>query len=225
MSVAENVQRVRENIHQACIRAGRNPAEVTLVAVTKGVFPEQIIEAVEARIKDFGENYYQEGEAKIKSLLHLGLRWHFIGHLQKNKARKVASLFEVIHSVDNLELGLALDKIGEDLGRKITCLIEVNIGRDPRKKGFLPEEVETMVERLALPFLSVMGFMTITPIAPPEEARLYFRKLRELRDKIFTQKGVKLKWLSMGMSQDYVQAIEEGATIVRVGRAIFGERR
>ena len=225
MSIEKNIERVKAEIREACFRSGRDPSEVLLVAVTKGVSPEKIWEATNCGLRDFGENYLQEAEPKIKTLSELNLNWHFIGHLQKNKAKKVASLFHLLHSVDDPRLGLILNNYGEQTARKIECLIEVNIGRDPRKNGLLPEEEDKISVLLTLPYLSVLGLMTITPLVPPEETRFHFRQMRELRDRISDKFGVELKHLSMGMSHDFVQAIEEGATIIRVGRAIFGERR
>lgn len=225
MSIEKNIERVKLRMREACLRAGRDISEVLLVAVSKGVSVEKIKEAVSCGVMDFGENYLQEAETKIEAFSSFNLNWHFIGRLQKNKAKKVAGFFRLIHSLDSIELGSILNSYGERTTRKVECLIEVNIGRDPRKNGLLPEEEEKILSLLKLPYVSVLGLMTITPIAPPEEARLYFRQLRELRDRISDKFKVELKHLSMGMSQDFEQAIEEGATIIRVGRAIFGERR
>ncbi|MGB9552922.1 MAG: YggS family pyridoxal phosphate-dependent enzyme [bacterium] len=225
MNIEKNIEQVKLRMSEACLRSGRNISEVLLVAVSKGISVEKIKEAVSCGIRDFGENYFQEAETKIMALSSFNLDWHFIGRLQKNKAKKVAGFFRLIHSLDSIELGSILNNYGERITRKVECLIEVNIGRDPRKNGLLPEEEEKIFSILKFPYVSVLGLMTITPIVPPEEARLYFRQLRELRDRISDKFKVELKHLSMGMSQDFEQAIEEGATIIRVGRAIFGERR
>ncbi len=225
MKIKERIEKLREEIESACWRSGRTPSEVQVVAVCKGVEVERIIEAIECGLTDFGENYFQEAYPKILSLSHFSLRWHFIGHLQKNKAKKVASIFHLIHSVDNKELGEILNRYGEANSRRIRCLLEVNIGGDPNKSGLSPDNWGDFEDLLFLPFLSVEGLMTITPLCPPEEARVYFRKMRRLLESINERFGVKLNHLSMGMSQDFIQAIEEGATILRIGRAIFGERR
>lgn len=225
MKIRERVEKLREEIERACSRSGRAPSEVQVVAVSKGVEVERILEAIECGLMDFGENYYQEAYPKIFALSHYPIRWHFIGHLQKNKGKKVASLFHLIHSVDSQELGEILNSYGEENSRKINCLLEINIGRDPKKSGLSPEDWEDFEHLLSLPFLSVEGLMTITPLCSPEEARVYFRKMKSLLKRINNRFGVKLNHLSMGMSQDFIQAIEEGATIVRIGRAIFGERR
>jgi|YelNatPaOPRAMG01_1025707.scaffolds.fasta_scaffold00657_24 pyridoxal phosphate enzyme (YggS family) len=225
MSIEKNIERVKARMEEACLRSGRDISDVLLVAVSKGVSAEKVKEAASLGIKDFGENYLQEAERKIEVLSPLNLKWHFIGRMQKNKTKKIAGFFHLIHSLDSIELGLALNKYGEKTARKIECLIEVNIGRDPRKSGLLPEEEGKIFSIIGFPYISVLGLMTITPLVPPEEARFYFRQLRELRDRISDKFKVELRHLSMGMSQDFEQAIEEGATIIRVGRAIFGERR
>ena len=220
MSVAENLERVRERIELACQKAGRDPIEVTLVGVTKTVGPEAVVEAYEAGLRDFGENRVQEAVAKIDAVEQLGVQpsWHLIGHLQRNKVKAAAGRFAIIHSVDSLRLAEALSRRYQT---DVLVLLEVNVAQDAAKYGFAPEEVAAALSEIAvLPHLDVRGLMTIAPITSgPEETRPVFRRLRELRDELA------LDELSMGMSGDFEVAIEEGATMVRVGTAIFGLRR
>jgi pyridoxal phosphate enzyme (YggS family) len=225
VNIRERIEKLREEIEKTCLKVGRASSEVQLVAVSKGVEVARILEAIECGLKDFGENYFQEAYPKIISLSRFPLKWHFIGRLQRNKAKKVASFFHLIHSIDSLRIGEVVNAFGELNSQKTRCLLEINIGLDPNKGGLLPGQFEEIGRLLSLPFLSVEGLMTITPLCSPEEARIYFRRMRELLESINNRFGVKLNHLSMGMSQDFTQAIEEGATIIRVGRAIFGERR
>ncbi|HMQ31216.1 MAG TPA: YggS family pyridoxal phosphate-dependent enzyme [Chloroflexaceae bacterium] len=236
-TVAERLARVRERIAMAAARAGRNPAAITLVAVTKTHPPALIAEAVAAGATDLGENRVQEAAAKIPALAGaLSPRWHLIGHLQRNKARPAAELFDLIHSVDSLRLAEALARHAAP-DRRLPVLLQVNVSGEASKEGFdLPggpanraglDALLPAVEGiLALPGLEVRGLMTIAPIGPtPEAARPTFAALRELRDELARRYASAL-WgeLSMGMTDDFEAAIAEGATIVRVGRAIFGER-
>lgn len=228
--LAESIARVREAIASAVARSGRSAGEVTLVAVSKTVGPERVLAAARLGITDFGENRVQEAKAKIEALagqLPPAVRWHLIGHLQSNKAKTAVQLFSVIESVDTVALGELLNRLGEQGGRRIPILLEVNVGGEASKFGFAPDALYGQLPRLqALPMIEVRGLMTVAPaVADPEQARPYFRRLRELRDRLArTNPGAKLDQLSMGMTGDYQVAIEEGATIVRVGRAIFGER-
>jgi pyridoxal phosphate enzyme (YggS family) len=219
VNVADNIAAVRKRIEVAAIRADRDPARVRLVGVTKGVAPAQVRQAMDAGLLDFGENFVQEAEERIAALRESALlaRWHFIGHLQTNKAAAALSLFAIIQSVDSVRLA-------EQLSRRATAsfqvLLEVNVAAEASKFGFAPAEAGSAVERIgALPHVDLAGLMTIAPAsANPETARPVFRELRELAQ------ANGLSELSMGMTDDFEVAIEEGATMVRIGRAIFGER-
>jgi len=218
--VVHNINQIRERIRSAAERAGRRPEDVTLVAVSKTVEPERLEAALVAGQTLFGESRVQEAKAKIP-LVSGRARWHMIGHLQTNKAREAVALFEVIHSVESLKLAAELSKCAERLGKTQAILLEVNVSGEASKFGLKPEDLEfTLTEINRLPRLEVQGLMTIAPFAEErEKARPYFRRLRELRD------SLSLRELSMGMTHDFEVAIEEGATLVRVGAAIFGERK
>lgn len=222
---AERLDAILERIAAAATRAGRNPSEVQLVAVSK-TFPADDVRAVwEAGQTAFGENRVQEAEAKIPQLPG-ALRWHLIGHLQRNKVRRALPLFEMIQGVDTVDLAQAIDRIAAELGLFPRVLLEVNVAGEASKFGFAPAALEREIDSLlALPRVQVEGLMTIAPYAEdPEQARPHFRALRELRDRLAARCGVPLGTLSMGMSGDFEVAVEEGATIVRVGTAIFGGR-
>lgn len=219
-------ERVLERIEAACRRAGRDPAEVAVVAVSKTVPVERLRAAVAAGLDLLGENRVQEAAAKIP--LVDGARWHLVGPLQSNKARRAVELFDVIETVDSVELAVRLDRIlGEHRpGSRYPVLLQVNVDRDPAKAGLDPEAVAWALERIAeLPRLEVRGLMTIGRlVAEPEAARPTFRALRRLGERL-RRSGLPLgPELSMGMSDDFEVAVEEGATLVRIGRAIFGER-
>ncbi|MCX5976374.1 MAG: YggS family pyridoxal phosphate-dependent enzyme [Coprothermobacterota bacterium] len=223
--IGENLSRVRQEIQEACGRSGRSPSEITLLAVSKGFPAEALTEAAVHGQRLFGENYLKEGSEKIMQLAGLKLSWHFLGHLQRNKARKAASLFQLIHSVDSLELGWFLSEEGQRRERPVPCLLEVNLGHEPCKTGFLPEQLPQALHLFSAPGLEVRGLMAIPPAGVIEAARRHFQTLRVLRDDLGERLGRPLPDLSMGMSDDYPIAVEEGATLVRVGRAIFGTRR
>src|SRR5437016_10604347 len=225
-SIAENLERVREQIAQAAARAGSVAEEIELVASTKTHPAEKVREAIEAGQTLFGESRVQEARAKIPELPS-NLRWHFVGHLQKNKIRHALPLFEMIHSVDSLGLAQEINRIAEEDGMHPRVLLEVNVAGEGSKFGFSPDKLRDEIEELlALPRLSILGLMTIPPLAEEAEAsRKYFVRLRELRDRLETEFQVDLAQLSMGMTQDFPVAIEEGATLVRVGTAIFRERK
>jgi PLP dependent protein len=224
-SIEENLARVREQIAVAAARAGRVKEEIELVAVSKTHPAEKVQAAFEAGQTLFGESRVQEARAKIP-LLPSRLRWHFIGHLQKNKIRHALPLFELFHGIDSLAVAQEMHRVAEDEGMHPRVLLEVNLAGEASKHGFAPEELQRDLEpTLSLGRLTVEGLMTIPPLAPEAEAsRHYFVALRELRDKLETEFNVRLPQLSMGMSGDFPIAIEEGATLVRVGTAIFGER-
>jgi PLP dependent protein len=224
-SIAENLERVREQIAEAAAKVRRAPAEIELVAITKMHPAERVREAIEAGQTLFGESRVQEARAKIPELPS-AIRWHFVGHLQKNKIRHALPLFEMIHSVDSLALAQDMNRIAEEEGLHLRVLLEVNVAGEGSKFGFAPDKLRAQMEQLLmLPRLSIKGLMTIPPIAEEAEAsRKYFVELRQLRDAFEKEFNLKLPQLSMGMTQDYAVAIEEGATLVRVGTAIFGER-
>jgi len=222
----ERFDLVRGKISAAAERAGRDPSEVELVAVSKRHPAEAVREAAEEAGQElFAESRVQEALVKIPSLPSR-LRWHFIGHLQSNKVRKALPHFEFLHGIDTLEIARDIDRVAAELGLFPRVLLEVNVSGEGSKQGFAPEMLERELEGLlVLPRLQVEGLMTMAPLArEQEEARPYFSKLRELRDNFARQSGIPLATLSMGMSGDYEVAVEEGATLVRVGSALFGER-
>ena len=221
--IASNLQKVRERIAAAALGSGRNPSEIELVAVSKTYPLELIREASESGQEIFGESRIQEALPKI-SLLPSRLRWHFIGHLQSNKVRKILPLFELIHGVDKLSTARDIDRIGAELGLFPRVLLEVNVSGEESKQGFEPKNLEAIIsELLSMPRLQVEGLMTMAPLSPEaESSRRYFSALRELRDRLAKQTGIPLSSLSMGMSGDFEVAVEEGATLCRVGSAIFG---
>ena len=224
-AIADNLERVREQIAQAAAKTNRSIEDVELVAISKTHEAEKVREAIEAGQSLFGESRVQEARVKIPDLPS-NLRWHFVGHLQKNKIRHALPLFELIHSVDSLALAEDVNRIAEEDGLHPRVLLEVNVGGEGSKFGFKPETLRAEMESLlALPRLSILGLMTIPPLAEDaEDSRKYFVQLRELRDRLQTEFHVDLAQLSMGMTQDFAIAVEEGATLVRVGTAIFGER-
>jgi pyridoxal phosphate enzyme (YggS family) len=222
---AERLRAVRKIVAEAAERAGRPAGDITLLGVSK-TFPADSIRALAmAGLKDFGESYLQEARAKIDELAGFepAPRWHFIGHLQTNKAKYVAALFPVIHSLDRLELALELSRRAAALGRTIETFIEVNVSGEESKSGLEPADLPRFLEDLAgLTALKPIGLMTMPPYDPdPEVSRPFFAALRELRDRL----APGLSGLSMGMSGDFHVAIEEGATVIRVGTALFGGRR
>lgn len=226
MSVIEvNLERVQSNIAAAAQKAGRSADEVRLVAVSKTHPSESVRDAHHAGQNLFGESRIQEARAKIPELPS-SLEWHFIGHLQKNKIRHALPLFELFHSVDSLALARDLNRIADEVGSRPRVLLEVNVSGEGSKFGFRPETLQAEIEDLlALPRLTIEGLMTIPPLAPEaESSRRFFVQLRELRDALQNEFQLRLGELSMGMTNDYPIAVEEGATMVRVGTAIFGER-
>lgn len=226
-SVHEAVLEVRRRISEAALRKGRDPAGVRLMAVTKTVDDERILEAVAAGVDIVGENYVQEAKRKITSMGRK-TEWHLIGHLQSNKAKYAVRLFDLIHSVDRPGLAAELDRRSRLAGVVTPVLIQVSISGEETKGGVPLVQAENLVRDVAeMEHLSIRGLMTMPPwFDDPEQARPFFRALREMRDRILEAgiPGVAMDELSMGMTQDYEVAVEEGATIVRVGRAIFGDR-
>lgn len=223
--IATNLARVQERIAEAAGKSGRSPDDIELVAVTKTHPAEKVQTAVDAGQILFGESRVQEARAKIP-LLPSRLRWHFIGHLQKNKIRHALPLFELFHGIDSLVLAEDLHRIADEEGMNPRVLLQVNVAGEASKHGFSPEALRRDLEALlSLGRLTIEGLMTIPPLAPEAEmSRRHFVALRELRDALEADRNVRLPQLSMGMSNDFPIAIEEGATLVRVGSAIFGER-
>lgn len=225
--LASNIARVRATIAEAAERGGRSPENITLVAVSKTKPLDLVKIAYTMGITDFGENRVQDAQAKIADFHPQGLRWHMIGHVQSNKATKVATLFDCVQSVDSLHLAQLLNRYAAEQQKRLPVLLQVNISDEQSKEGMTLEETPALARQIvALPQLEVLGLMTIAPLVhDAEEVRPVFRHLRELRDRL-REEVAESTWqhLSMGMTDDYAIAIEEGATIVRVGRAIFGER-
>jgi len=224
--VSENVDRVRERIARAALRGDRRPEEVVLIAISKTFPAEAIHDAFEAGVRAFGENRVQEWETKQPQLTELQASWHLVGHLQSNKARRAARLFDWIDSVDDIALAAKLDEAAGETNEWLAILIEVQLDPAESKSGVEQHKLPALAEGIAqLPHLQLRGLMAIPPFCEdPRDARPYFRRLRRLRDDLQTQLGRPLPELSMGMSHDFEIAIEEGATQVRVGTAIFGER-
>jgi pyridoxal phosphate enzyme (YggS family) len=228
--IAERVTAVRERIARASARAGRRAEEVTLVAVSK-TFPAQAVrDGFAAGLRHFGENRVQEAEAKVSALADLranGMVWHLVGHLQTNKARKAAALFDRLHSLDGLELAQRLEHAAAELGQTLWALVQVDLAGERTKFGLDEARLFPALEALrGFKSLRVAGLMTLPPFAEdPEHTRPFFRRLRELRDKALAEGSLLGSELSMGMSHDLEVAVEEGATLVRVGTALFGPRR
>jgi len=227
IDVAGNWRRVCDQAANAAVRAGRDPRGVRIVAVSKTKPAELIEQAIAAGAADIGENYVQEAAEKI-GRIRAPVTWHMIGHLQRNKAVRAVELFDVIHTLDSVSLAATLARRGEQRGKPVCVLIEVNMGGEMSKSGIAPAAVDELLAALAeARWLLIDGLMTVPPPAASAEAvRPYFRALRELRDRLRTSSAANapLRELSMGMTDDFIVAIEEGATMVRVGRAIFGER-
>ena len=229
-SLATPLLSIRRRIAAACVRAGRDDADVTLMAVSKTVSVARVQEAIAAGLKVFGENRVQEAAAKITQLadVRAQLEWHLIGHLQSNKARKAVTLFDAVQSVDDESLALRLHRLAEERGKRLPVFIEVQLGNEGSKAGVAPREALSLIEKVRqLPGLELKGLMTVPPFFDdPENVRPFFRQLRELRDAALRSGAAasSCTQLSMGMSHDFEVAIEEGATLVRIGTALFGTR-
>ena len=227
--IAARIAAVRERLARAAEGAGRDPADVTLVAVSKTHPADAVREAVAAGLTEFGENRVQEGEAKAQALedIRPRIRWHLIGHLQTNKARKALGFADVVHTVDSLALAERLDRIAGEMGRTVEALVQVDLAGEATKTGAPPDEAEALVRDAgAMTHLRLAGLMLMPPYEEdPERVRPYFRRLRTMRDDLAARGLLARGELSMGMSHDLDVAIEEGATIVRVGTAIFGGRQ
>ncbi|MEE8282303.1 MAG: YggS family pyridoxal phosphate-dependent enzyme [candidate division NC10 bacterium] len=226
MTIKERIESVRERIAAAALRVGRDPGEVLVVAVAKTFPVSAVREAVAAGINDVGENRVQEAKAKIAEI-DAPCRWHMVGHLQTNKARLAVRLFDWIQSLDSLKLARELETAVSGLGKPVRTLVEVNLAQELSKTGLTETDLFSFLEQaMSLPSLSIEGLMVMPPFDPdPERGRPYFQRLRRLRDEAASRfPQLALTHLSMGMSHDFEVAVEEGATMVRIGTAIFGER-
>jgi len=230
MGIAEALTAVIERINDSAVKAGRNPEEIKLVAVTKTVKLQRIIEAIEAGVSILGENRVQEARDKISNLKsqipNLRIQWHLIGNLQKNKAKIAVKLFDLIHSVDSIALAEELDKHAKKIGKKQRVLVQVKLSEEETKHGISEENLMDLLGKInSMENLSLEGIMTMPPFFDdPEKTRPYFRRLRHIADEAL-KRGLPVNELSMGMTNDFEAAIEEGATMVRIGTAIFGERK
>jgi hypothetical protein len=225
VDIAANLSSLRQRMTAACVRAGRDPQSVTLLAVTKGQPPAAVRAAADLGVTVFGENRVQEAKAKI-ALCPSRIEWHMIGHLQTNKCRDAAHFFRMVQSVDSLHLAQELNKCADKAAKTLPVLLEVNMAGESSKFGYRPAQVLAELSELnALPRLEIHGLMTIAPWTPePEKVRPVFRALRELKQRCEDRLGAPLPHLSMGMTGDFEVAIEEGATLVRIGTALFGPR-
>ncbi len=227
ISIERNIKDIRYKIKTAAEKSERNPDDIQLVAVTKGFPPEIVQKAVDSGLKLIGENRVQEASAKIK-LVKGSVKWHLIGHLQRNKVKTSVNMFSMIQSVDRLSLAEEIQKRAERIEKRIDVLVQVNIGEEKTKYGVGPADVESFIKKIALfPNIRVKGLMAIPPFKQnPEEVRPYFKHLKDIFENIKQNqiKNVKMDYLSMGMSNDFEVAIEEGANMVRIGTGIFGTR-
>jgi len=229
VNIADNVKKIREGIQQAALQAGRDPSTIRLVAATKTVGPEQLHQAYEAGVRIFGENRLQEAQEKMAIFGSFpGLAWHFIGRMQRRKLKNIVGKFSLLHSVESVEQASNIDVLAEKEGIQQDILLEVNVAGEETKGGFAYASLPEVMEEIArFRHVAVRGLMTLPPFSDnPEDARPYFSQLRVLRDSLAKQKLTEggVEELSMGMSHDYQIAIEEGATMIRVGTAIFGKR-
>jgi PLP dependent protein len=226
--IGNNLRQVREAIGRAAARAGRDPDGVRLIVVTKTFDADTVRNAIDAGAADIGENYVQEARAKIEEVGRDAARWHFIGGLQKNKAKYVVRLFDLVQSVDGIELAAEIDRRAAAEGRVMDILVQVDISREEQKSGVMEEDLVDAVRAIGkLPHVAVKGLMGMPPFGrEPEASRPYFRRMKQLFDEVASLAipRVDMRELSMGMSNDYEVAVEEGATMVRVGTAIFGQR-
>ena len=228
IDVAGNYRRIIERINEAAARAGRSPGAIRLLAAAKSQDAELVQAAVDAGVTLIGENYVQEAQEK-KARIRQAVEWHMIGHLQRNKAKAAVLLFDIIESLDTIALARELDKEGRKKAAKVSAYVEVNLGGEASKSGIAPAELPLLIDAASeLPHLEIIGLMAVPPISEaPEGARPYFRRLRELGETLNAKNipNVAIRELSMGMTHDYTVAVEEGATIVRIGTALFGPRK
>ena len=224
--IKTNYLKILENIKKACEKSNRNPEEIKILAATKKQTIEKIKTAFELGVHLFGENYVQEAEKKIKDLSDLPITWHFIGRLQTNKVKKALKIFHLIETLDRIELAKEIQKQAEKLNIVVPVFIEINIGKEKTKAGIFPEDLENFLEKIGkFDRIKICGLMCLPPYKEnPEEVRPYFIKMRELFEKFKPYLGEEFKELSMGTSNDYPIAIEEGATIIRIGEALLGKR-
>jgi pyridoxal phosphate enzyme (YggS family) len=229
MGILQNLSAVQENINKSAVKAGRDPRDIKLVAVTKTIGLQEIIKAVKAGVTILGESKVQEAQGKISNfrsqISDSKVEWHLIGNLQRNKAKYAVQLFDLIHTIDSIELAEAINKQAEKAGKVQRVLIQVKLSDEAKKHGVLENDLTELLEQAnSMKNLGMEGLMTIPPFfEDPEKARKYFKRLREIRDRVAV-KGFNVPDLSMGMSNDFEVAIEEGATMVRIGTAIFGGR-
>ncbi len=221
-----NYFKIKEKILSSCEKARRSPEEVKLLGAAKKQAPKKIKILSELGLRLVGENYVQEAEEKIKELKELPIEWHFIGRLQTNKVKKALKLFDLIETLDRIELAQAIQKYAKKLDLVVPVFIEINIGKEPTKAGVLPEKLEEFIQEVKnFDRIKIKGLMCLPPYKEnPEEVRPYFVKMRELFERVSPYLGEEFKELSMGTSGDYQVAIEEGATIIRIGEALFGKR-
>ncbi len=226
--IKENIERIKARVSDAALRSGRNPEDISLIAVTKTVSLDRIRSGIEAGLNVFGESRIQEAEKKISVLGRDSIEWHFIGHLQTNKVKKAIGLFDLIHSVDSLHLAIEIEKRASGTEVIVPVLLQVNIAYDELKPGFSAEGLFDVLYKISrFNHLSILGLMTIPPWSEyPEDSRRYYRELSRLREDVLARdiEGISMDYLSMGMSNDFEVAIEEGANMVRIGTAIFGTR-
>ncbi len=228
MSIKENWEKISEEVEEASVKSGRNPEEIKIVAVSKTFPPEVVSEAAKAGATDFGENYVQDFLTKYEALKDSNIKWHFIGHLQSNKIKYIFDKIYMIHTLDSIKLAESINKKLKNADKKLKALIQVNIGEEKNKFGIDVSECERFLEKMQnFTNLRIEGLMTIPPyFTKAEKVRPYFAKMKKLFEKLkkFNSDNIDLKELSMGMSNDFKIAIEEGATIVRIGTAVFGAR-
>jgi len=222
-SVKEKIEKIKGIIADTALSCGKKPEDVLLIAVTKKKSMETVKEAVQCGAGNFGENYIQEAEEKFNAIGRK-VKWHFIGHLQKNKVKKAARIFDMIETVDSVEIAEAINKASAAINKKMPVLIEINSGREKDKSGVFPENAETLIKNLSgFSNIKITGLMTMAPLLKnPEDYRPYFKNTKELFDRI--KSAADIEYLSMGMSDSYRIAIQEGANLVRIGTAIFGPR-
>jgi len=229
MAIKNNIKSLKEEIFEICNRINRNPNDILIIAIAKTFTYGQILEAFEYGITNIGENRVQEAREKYEILRTRDIKWHLVGYLQRNKVKKALEIFDLIHSVDSIRLAEEIDKRARDIGKRQKVLIEVNISGEASKYGLSLDSVIPLLEKIqGFPNIAVKGLMTIAPFyEDPERCRPIFRRLRELKEEIEMHgfEGVKMEYLSMGMTNDYRIAIEEGSNMVRIGRRIFGERK
>ena len=229
VNIADNVQNIQKDIKQAALRVGRDPSTIQLVAASKRVSSDAILKAYEAGVRIFGENRLQEAQEKMPEIgLRQGLAWHFIGRMQRRKLKDIVGKFSLLHSVESVEQARGINALAEKLGIQQDILLEINISGEETKGGFDSTHMPMVLEQMdQLPHVAIRGLMTLPPFRDnPEEVRLYFSKMRQMRDSLAQQRFTRggMEELSMGMSHDFQVAIEEGATMVRIGTAIFGKR-